>query len=309
MSTDRPDSTAPGPGSARPPAPGDTPALTWRLGERTLTICRRPLVLGIVNVTPDSFSDGGLHADAESAVAHALELVRQGADLLDVGAESTRPGARPVSAAEELHRVLPVVQALSGSGTVPISVDTSKASVARVCLAAGAQVINDVTALRGDPGMTAVVRDTGAGVILMHMQGTPATMQDDPHYGDVVAEVGAFLEQRLQFALAEGIAADRVVLDPGIGFGKRAGHNRELLARLHEFQRFGRPVCLGVSRKGFIGRLLGERPVERRLAGSLAAVCHALAHHAVQVVRVHDVEATRDALVVWEALEAGGAAG
>jgi len=308
MSTDRPDTPVSEP-AATPTPPASTRALAWRLVDRSLMIGPRPLILGIVNVTPDSFSDGGQHADVDSAVAHALELVRQGADILDVGGESTRPGARPVSAEEELHRVLPVVHALARIGTVPVSVDTSKAAVARACLSAGAQIINDVTALRGDRHMTGVVRDAGAGVILMHMPGTPATMQDDPRYGDVVAEVGAFLEQRLQIAVAEGIAADRVVLDPGIGFGKRAGHNRELLARLHEFQPFGRPVCLGVSRKGFIGRLLGERPVERRLAGSLAAVCHAVARHAVQVVRVHDVEATRDALVVWEALEAGGAAG
>jgi dihydropteroate synthase len=274
----------------------------WHLPDRTLTIGRRPLVLGVVNVTPDSFSDGGRLATSEAAVAYGLELVRQGADLLDVGGESTRPGARPVLPDEELARVLPVVRGLAGRAGVPVSVDTSKAEVARQCLAAGASVINDVTAL-GDPAMSRVVRDAGAAVILMHMQGTPATMQDDPRYGDVVAEVGRFLEARLHDLAAAGIPPERVAVDPGIGFGKTLDHNLQLLAGLGGFQRLGRPVVLGVSRKGFLGRLLGGRPVDDRLAAGLAVACHAQARGAVQVVRVHDVRATADALAVCAAID------
>jgi dihydropteroate synthase len=275
----------------------------WQLPDRVLRIDRRPLILGIVNVTPDSFSDGGRHAGPSAAVAHGLELVRQGADLLDIGGESTRPGSQPVPLEEELRRVLPVVAALAAATPVPLSVDTWKAEVARACLAAGASIINDVTALRGDPSMADVVRAAGAGAILMHMQGTPATMQLDPQYEDVIAEIGHFFEERLQTLADQGIARERLVLDPGIGFGKRTSHNLEILARLREFQRFGRPVCLGVSRKGIIGRLVGERPVERRLAGSLAAVCYALGQQAVQVVRVHDVEETKDAVTLFVALQ------
>jgi dihydropteroate synthase len=273
----------------------------WHLPDRVLRL-DRPLVLGIVNVTPDSFSDGGQFDAADAAVAHGLRLVEQGADLLDVGGESTRPGARPVPLDEELRRVLPVVRELRARTGVPLSVDTSKAAVARACLDAGAHVVNDVTALRGDPDMAAVVRDAGAGVILMHMQGTPATMQQAPQYADVVAEVVAFLQERLQTAADLGIAGARVVLDPGIGFGKTRDHNLQLLARLADFQALGRPVCLGVSRKGFFGRLLHDRPPEGRLAASLAAACHAVVRGAAQVLRVHDVEATRDAVTILAAI-------
>jgi dihydropteroate synthase len=273
----------------------------WHLPDRTLTVGPRPLVLGIVNVTPDSFSDGGQYAAAEAAIAHGLALAEQGADLLDVGGESTRPGSLPVPLEEELRRVLPVVEGLRARTNVPLSVDTSKAEVARRCLAAGASIINDVMALRGDPEMAEVVRDAGAGVVLVHAQGTPATMQLSPHYEDVVAEVTQFFQERLQVLGEVGIAADRVVLDPGIGFGKTQEHNLELLARLAEFGRLGRPVCLGASRKGFLGRITG-RPVPRRLAGSLAVVCHALARRAAQVFRVHDVEETRDAVNVFAAI-------
>jgi dihydropteroate synthase len=258
--------------------------------------------MGIVNVTPDSFSDGGMHATAEAAVAHGLALVEKGADLLDVGGESTRPGATPVPQEEELRRVLPVVESLAARAGVPVSVDTYKAEVARQCLERGASVVNDVTALAGDPAMTDVVRSFTAGLVLMHMQGTPATMQDNPSYDDVVGDISRFLEQRLRAAGAAGIAAEQTVLDPGLGFGKTARHNLELLARLGEFQRLGRPVCLGVSRKGFLGRLL-VRPVERRLAGSLAAVCAAVSRKAAQIVRVHDVAETRDAVTVLAAID------
>jgi dihydropteroate synthase len=275
----------------------------WHLPDRVLDLAPRPLVMGIVNVTPDSFSDGGQFASAEAAVAHGLELVRQGADLLDVGGESTRPGAAPVSPEEELRRVLPVVEALAGRAAVPLSVDTSKAEVARRCLRAGAHIVNDVTALAGDPAMPEVVRDHKAGVILMHMQGTPATMQLAPHYDDVVNDIARFLEERLQAAAAQGIGRQRVVVDPGIGFGKTGAHNLEILARLEELRRLGRPVCLGVSNKGFLARLLG-RPVGERLAGSLAAVCYALRRRAAQVVRVHQVRETRDAVDLFAAIDA-----
>jgi dihydropteroate synthase len=273
----------------------------WLLPDRVLQLGPQPLVMGIINVTPDSFSDGGRLSDADAAADWGLALAAQGADLLDVGGESTRPGSQPVSVDEELARVLPVVAALKRQTDLPISVDTSKAEVARRCLSAGALVINDVTALGGDAEMARVVRDSRAGVILMHMQGTPATMQLDPQYEDVAAEVVAFLRERLGFAEAQGIDPRRVVLDPGIGFGKSTSHNLELLACLGEMQQLGRPVCLGVSRKGVIGQVLG-RPVTERLAGSLAAVCHAMARGSAQIVRVHDVRETRDAILLWRIL-------
>jgi len=208
----------------------------------------------------------------------------------------------PVPLDEEMQRVLPVVQRLSGAVSVPISIDTCKAAVAHACLAAGAHIINDITALNGDPAMAEVARTTGAGVILMHMQGTPATMQLNPHYGNVVDDLLRFFEERLQVLPNQGIAAEQLALDPGIGFGKTTEHNLELLARLEEFQRFGRPVCLGASRKGGIGKVL-KRPVEQRLAGSLAVVLYAMSRSAAQIVRVHDVAETRDVVVMWEALE------
>jgi dihydropteroate synthase len=274
----------------------------WHLADQTLTIGARPLLLGILNVTPDSFSDGGRFQGEEAAVARGLELVAQGADLLDIGGESSRPGAAPVPVEEELSRVVPIVERLAAQTRVPISVDTTKAAVAAACLAAGARIVNDITALGGDSEMAAVVRDAGAGVILMHMQGTPATMQQNPQYGDAVDKVRGFLEARLQALADLGIGRDRVVVDPGVGFGKTVAHNLEIVARLDAFGTLGRPVCLGVSRKGFLGKVLG-RPLEHRLAGSLAAVAYVLHRGAVQVVRVHDVEETRDLLELWERLE------
>jgi dihydropteroate synthase len=258
--------------------------------------------MGIVNVTPDSFSDGGLFAAADAAIEHGLRLVDEGADVLDVGGESSRPGAEPVPAEEERRRVLPVVEALARRTPAPISVDTCKAEVARAALEAGAHLVNDITAL-GDPLMGDVVRQFRAGVILMHMQGTPATMQLDPHYDDVVADIASFFQARLQAAAEVGIAREQTVLDPGIGFGKRRQHNLEILARLHEFQRLGRPVCLGVSRKGFIDRVLGGRSLAERLPGSLACACHAVARGAAHLLRVHEVRPTRDAAGMLEAIE------
>jgi dihydropteroate synthase len=278
---------------------------TWQLRDRTLTPGDPPLVMGIVNVTPDSFSDGGRFLDTDAAVAQALRLAEQGADILDIGGESSRPGAQPVALEDELSRVLPLVRRLAAQTTLLLSVDTSKAEVARQALEAGAHIINDITALQGDPAMPEVARTFQAGVVLMHMQGTPATMQENPHYDDVVAAVASFLEARLQACADVGIAGSQVVLDPGIGFGKKAAHNLQLLAHLEELQRLGRPVCLGVSRKGFLGKVL-DRPLEQRLAGSLAAACYALVRQTAQIVRVHDVAETRDVVTVLEALRKAG---
>ena len=252
--------------------------------------------MGVLNVTPDSFSDGGQFLDPEVAVRHGRELVAEGADLIDVGGESTRPGAEPVAEAVELGRVLPVVERLAGDAAVPISIDTSKAAVARAALAAGASLVNDVTALRGDPEMAAVVAEAGADVCLVHMRGEPRTMQDDPRYEDVVGEVRAFLEGRLELAVGQGIAEQRIWLDPGIGFGKTLEHNLELIRRLDEIVAVGRPVVFGASRKRFLGALTG-RPEQERVAGTVAANVLAFERGA-SVFRVHDVAPTRDALRV-----------
>jgi dihydropteroate synthase len=274
-------------------------SFSWRIRGQSLTITR-PLVMGIVNVTPDSFSDGGHHFGTDAAVAHALRLVNEGADLLDVGGESTRPGSQPVSCDEELRRVVSVIESLSKRTEVPISVDTSKAEVARQALAAGAVIVNDVTALLGDPDMPAVARH--AGIILMHMRGTPATMQQSPEYPEgVLTALDRFFQSRLQELPGLGMHPESVVIDPGIGFGKTGSHNWEILARLGELGLFGRPVCLGVSRKGLFGKLL-DRPVEQRLAASLAVACAAMAAGSAQILRVHDVAATRDAVRVFERL-------
>jgi dihydropteroate synthase len=258
--------------------------------------------MGIVNATPDSFSDGGKFATPDRAISHAMQLVDEGADILDIGGESTRPGAELVPLDEELRRVVPVIRALAGRVSVPISVDTSKAAVARECLEAGAEIINDVTGLAGDPEMVEAARAAQAGVVVMHMQGTPQTMQINPNYDNVVLEVRQFFLERIQSLTAEGVGLENIVLDPGIGFGKTQAHNLELLARLDVFQMLGRPVCLGVSRKGGIGKIL-KRPVEQRLFGSLAILCHAMSRHAVQIIRVHDVAATKDVVRMWEAIE------
>ncbi|MFO0964466.1 MAG: dihydropteroate synthase [Gemmataceae bacterium] len=267
--------------------------MLWRLRDRSLDIGHRALILGIVNATPDSFSDGGRFFDTDAAVAHALTLVDEGADLLDIGGESTRPGAEPVPLDEELRRVVPVVRELRKRTETPISVDTYKAEVARQCLALGAQVINDVTALTGDPDMPAVIQRFQPGVILMHMQGTPRTMQIAPHYDDVIRDIRDYLRDRVDAAVALGLPRDNIAVDPGVGFGKTREHCLELLARLAEFRSLGRPLCLGVSRKGFVGKVV-DRPEGERLIGSLAIVADALAREAAQIVRVHDVRETRD---------------
>jgi dihydropteroate synthase len=259
-------------------------------------------LMGIVNVTPDSFSDGGLFLDPKRAIAHGRELAAAGADFLDVGGESTRPGAEPVSAEEELRRVAPVVTDLAGpkGPARPISIDTAKATVAEVALDAGAEIVNDVTALRGDPELAALCADRGCTVVLMHMLGTPRTMQDDPRYDDVVDDVKDFLAARVETAMAAGIAEDRIWIDPGIGFGKTAAHNLELLRRLGELRHLGRPVVVGASRKSFIGRLT-DRGVTERIGGTIAASVIALARGA-DVLRVHDVAELHDAVATAEAI-------
>ena len=256
-----------------------------------------PLLMGIVNVTPDSFSDGGRFARPEDAVAAGIELVREGAALLDVGGESTRPGSLPVATADELARVLPVIRGLADSAGVPISVDTRSAAVAEQALAAGAVMVNDISAL-GDPAMAAVVAGHGAGLVLMHMRGEPRTMQEQPGYADPVDEIYRWLEVRLEAALATGIEAERIALDPGIGFGKRLGDNCALIRRLGEFHSLGRPLVLGASRKSFLGTLLREDDPGKRLEGSLAAAAQASAAGA-QILRVHDVAATRRFLAAY----------
>ena len=275
--------------------------MKWHLRDRTLAIGPRPLVMGIVNVTPDSFSDGGNFLATSAAVAHALKLVEQGADILDIGGESTRPNAVPVSLEEELRRVVPVVAEVAKRTAVPISVDTMKAAVARACLEAGAAIVNDVSGFR-DPAMIAVAKEFRAGVVVMHMPGDPTTMLQNSRYTDVVAEVTTYLEERLRVLGECGIQPEAVCLDPGIGFGKTLAHNLELLANLGTVAGLNRPVCLGVSRKGFIGKLCG-RELSERDAGSLAVACIAAARGTAHVLRVHDVPGAGDAAILLEAID------
>ncbi|MFO0807952.1 MAG: dihydropteroate synthase [Gemmataceae bacterium] len=270
----------------------------WLIRGREIPI-RWPLVMGIVNVTPDSFSDGGRFFDASAAIDHAMRLVGDGADILDIGGESTRPGAEPVSLADELGRIVPIVAAIAKRVDVPISIDTMKSEVARAALDVGASIVNDVTGL-SDPAMRDLVAESRAGAVVMHMQGTPQTMQLAPTYPEgVVAAIDRFFELRLHDCAMSGIAAEQVVLDPGVGFGKTGPQCWELIARLGEFGRLNRPICLGVSRKGFIGKVTNRTPTDS-LAGSLAVACHALANRSVHILRVHDVAATRDAVKVIE---------
>jgi dihydropteroate synthase len=274
--------------------------LTRQAKGRLIEFSDRPLMMGVVNVTPDSFSDGGRYLDADAAVAHAVRLVEEGADLLDIGGESTRPGADVVSEAEERRRVIPVVTAVAKAVTVPISIDTSKAAVARAALDAGAVLVNDVTALRGDLAMVDVVAQTGAGIVLMHMQGRPRTMQQAPCYDDVVEEISAFFEERIRFAVAHGIVRRQIILDPGVGFGKLLIHNLTLLAQLCRFVKFECPLLVGVSRKAFLGQLV-DRPVQERQWATAAAVAMAMDRGA-GILRVHDVRAMKDVVLVTAAI-------
>ncbi len=257
----------------------------------SLTFGRRTHIMGVLNVTPDSFSDGGEWMDPERALRRARTMVRQGADLVDVGGESTRPGARPVSAQEEIRRVVPVIERLAAENIL-VSIDTSKAAVARAAFKAGAKILNDVTALRGDRAMAKTAARAGVAVILMHMKGTPRTMQEHPDYGDVVEEILGFFREILKSAWRAGIERDKIILDPGIGFGKLPEHNLEILRRLDEFRSLGRPLAIGTSRKSFIGRALNRR-VNDRMSGTAATVAAAILRGA-DVVRVHDVREMTD---------------
>lgn len=274
--------------------------MIFRAGKYKFEFPRPALVWGVVNVTPDSFSDGGQFFDRTAAVARAKELAGQGADVIDVGGESTRPNAEPVSEAEELRRVIPVIEGLAGRLQTPISVDTMKPAVALAALAAGASIVNDVGAKREDPAMWRIVAETGAGYVAMHMQGTPKTMQLKPGYRDVVGEVREFFQDRLKRLEEQGVAAEQVALDVGIGFGKTVEHNLQLLAGLESFTNLARPMLLGISRKSFLGKVYGDTG-EERLSGALAGTT--LARLAgVQMFRTHDVAATVQALRLTEAV-------
>ncbi|MFM7718011.1 MAG: dihydropteroate synthase [Actinomycetota bacterium] len=278
--------------------------IAWRCGGTTLACGERTLVMGVLNVTPDSFSDGGRHLAAADAIEAGRRMVGDGADVLDVGGESTRPGAEPVDEAEECRRVLPVVEGLAGLG-VPISIDTTKPGVARAATAAGASIVNDVSGAR-DPEMLDVVRETGAGLVLMHMRGDPRTMQDAPTYGDVVAEVKEYLRERVETAVFAGVAPEQLAIDPGIGFGKDLDHNLRLLRCLGAFADLRRPVLVGPSRKRFIGAILGDLPVGERLEGTAGAVAW-LAAIGADVVRVHDVREMVRVVRVVDAIARAGA--
>lgn len=273
----------------------------WQVRDHSLDLASRPLLMGIVNVTPDSFSDGGDFLHPDRAIAHGQRLIAEGADILDIGGESTRPGAQPVDAPEELRRVLPVIRGLAQSGNPPISIDTRHAEVAVAAVDAGASIINDIQANRSDPSMWLVVRDTGAGYVCMHMQGDPASMQNAPRYANVTAEVLAFFEDRLEQLALAGVDPNRVILDPGIGFGKTPAHNLELLRNLRDFTRLPHAVLLGISRKSFLGKITGAGTLDR-LPACLACTVWA-AQQGVQLFRTHDVAPTRQALQILGAIQ------
>ena len=278
------------------------------LGHRRITPTATPLVMGILNVTPDSFSDGGDYLTSDDAVARAFEMIGEGAAIIDVGPESTRPGAEPVSAAEQIDRALPVIRAVRArNDRVALSIDTTLASVAAAALDAGVDIVNDVSALRHDPAMVDVVVSAGASVVLMHMHGTPADMQRDggPHYRDVIGDVTAFLDERTRYALGRGVDPSRIILDPGIGFGKRIEHNLLILRNLDRFAALGQPLLVGASRKSFIGHVLAIEDPKQRSAGSLA--CAAVAAMAgASIIRAHDVRATVEAVRMCAAIKEAG---
>ena len=290
-------------------SPSELPA-PLRLGARSYPLGRRTYLMGVLNVTPDSFSDGGRFFEPKTAIARGEALARSGADLVDVGGESTRPGASEVTEEEELRRVLPVIQGLAQAGQVPISIDTSKAEVARQALAAGATLVNDVSGLSHDPRMGEVIAQAGAACCLMHLKGTPATMQVDPQYDDVVEEVLEALLAAKERALAAGVKPDRILLDPGIGFGKTLAHNLFLLRRLADLRCLGQPLVVGTSRKSFLGKLGGTGPSEERVIASVASAAAIASSGGADFLRVHDLAQTREAVAVAEALrdaQGGGA--
>lgn len=279
--------------------------LAWRCRGRTFDLSDGPIVMGILNVTPDSFSDGGRFSDPHGAIERGLEMAEQGADIVDVGGESTRPGAEPVPEEEELRRVLPVVEALSKRLKAPVSIDTCKSGVARAALGAGASIVNDISGLAYDPELARAASEAEAGLVLMHIQGSPRDMQVNPYYNDVVTDVAGSLANSMKLAVDSGVDRERIALDPGIGFGKNLEHNLKLLNNLSTLGALGRPVVVGASRKSFIGKLgAGDRP-EHRLAGSLAAALTAVRGGA-RVLRVHDVAETRQALAVAGAIAGAG---
>ncbi len=278
--------------------------IDWR--GRELVVGERTLVMGILNLTPDSFSDGGLYLDPPAALERAKEMAAAGADIIDIGGESTRPGADPVTEEEEKRRVLPVMESLARELDVPLSIDTSKAGVARAAIEAGAAVINDVTALRGDPDMAGVCAEAGVTVILMHMLGEPRTMQENPYYNDILSDLVTFFIERLSSAANAGIALERLMIDPGFGFGKTTGQNLEILKRFGELRSLGRPIVLGTSRKSTIGTILGDAPAEDRLEGTAATVCAGILAGA-RIVRVHDVREMAKVAAMTDAILAGEA--
>ena len=274
----------------------------WILRTRNLTRDKLPILLGILNVTPDSFSDGGQFNTVDLAVARGLAMEAEGADILDIGGESTRPGAEPVGTDEELRRTIPVIRRLAREVRIPISIDTTKSEVARQALDAGAEIVNDISGLTFDPDMLEICRQLDAGICVMHIQGTPQTMQLNPTYANVVAEVAEFLQQQVDRCLMAGIPPERMCIDPGIGFGKTAEHNLELLRSVSTLQRLlRRPVLIGHSRKRFLSKILG-RPVQERLAGTIG-IAIGLAAAGCDILRIHDVQPIRDALVAWQALQ------
>lgn len=278
-----------------------SPVTHWQLKNRTLDLTQGPLWMGILNVTPDSFSDGGEHQHVTQAVQHALKLIQDGAAIIDIGGESTRPYSASVATEEELKRTIPVIQQLRNLSNVPISIDTSKAEVAAQAIEAGADIINDITGLEGDSKMVQVARSSEAGVCVMHMQGTPQTMQDAPHYGDVVQEVLDYLKTRKAKLVEAGISPARLCLDPGVGFGKTHQHNLDLMAAAGQFHQLGCPVLVGHSRKGFVGTVLGDKDCERDSGTAGASI--ALALQGIQIIRVHDVAT---AARTWKLFQAVG---
>lgn len=273
-------------------------ATSWQLRTRELTFGKVPLVMGIVNVTPDSFSDGGQFLEPQQAIDHAFQLIAEGADILDIGGESTRPYATPVGLEEELQRIMPVIEALSNE-SIPLSIDTSKSEVAKSALASGVEIINDVSGLAGDPEMIPLAVSSGAGVCTMHMQGTPQTMQDDPCYEDVVIDIKNYLNARFHHLTKSGLEPKRICLDPGIGFGKTHQHNLTLMANCWQFHDLGRPLLVGHSRKGFLAKIIGDAARDRTAASIGSAL--SLALQGVQIIRVHDVRSTKDALLAFAA--------
>ncbi len=276
------------------------PTREWRCRDRVLRCGEQSIIMGVLNVTPDSFSDGGRYVSPELAVARAQEMLDDGADIIDVGGESSRPGAAPVPVEEEMNRVLPVIQAISHHSSAVLSIDTTKVEVARSALASGAHIINDITAGEADPTMLDLAAETGAGLVLMHMQGRPQTMQDNPKYADLVADVTAYLSTRAELAQQRGVSPQSIAVDPGIGFGKTFDHNWMLLSELQQLSALPYPVLIGISRKRFLGELCG-REVDERMPASLAAAVMARSHGAA-IIRVHDVKETCDALRVTDRL-------